>query len=116
MGCQYRPVDVVVKEKGLHTVGLIDTGADETVISTKLADALGCRLKGDFRATSASKVEVKGKYTRVKSIVEKWSGKFVEEYRIGVTDEPFADDEGIDIIIGVDFLQDTNYELRFTNK
>ena len=115
MGCQYRPVDVVVNEC-LHTVGLIDTGADETVISTKLADALGCTLKGDFRAMSASKVEIQGKYTRVKSIVEKWSGKSVEEYRIGVTDEPFADDEGINIIIGVDFLQDTNYELKFTNK
>ena len=116
MGLQYRPIEISVGDVTRFSVGLIDTGADETIISNKLAKELKCRLRGNFTAKSASRGVVQGKYAQLGTINEKWSGKSVTKYRVGVTDDPFADDEGIDIIIGVDFLQDTEYNLKFSNK
>lgn len=118
MGIQYRPIRVVAKNNWKTVVGIIDTGADETVISPELADILGCKQMDEFKAVSISGHEIIGKYTIVDMIKDEWHNKSVKDYLVGVIADPFmeAGDEGIHIIIGVDFLQDTNYEMKFSNE
>jgi hypothetical protein len=115
MGLAYRPVCVVANGNTKRTVGLIDNGADETVISPMLAEALGCKLSGKFIGVSITRHEMIGKYTVVECIRDEWYGNSVTDYRVGVVKEPFIEegDDGIHIILGADFLQDSNHKLDF---
>lgn len=112
MGRVYRPIEIRVNGKSAKVVGIIDSGADETVISRRLAKQLNAKLQGKFEALSITKHKLIGKYAII-GITELRSGKSVKNYPVGVSDKAFDDDEGIEIIIGVDFLQDTNYALIF---
>ncbi len=115
MGRLYRPVTITCNGKQRHVVGMIDTGADETVISERLAKWLDCQFKGDFTAFSASGHELIGRYTVLDGIEEEWYCKRVVDFPVGVTDFPFKDegDDGIEIVLGVDFLQETGYNIEF---
>jgi predicted aspartyl protease len=112
MGRIYRPLGIWANGKCVHTVGIIDTGADETVISRKIAKKLDLELHGSFEAISASRHRIKGRYTFLSKIIEEWSGKSIKNYPVAVTDDPFDDEEGIEVIIGVDLLQDMGYKLK----
>lgn len=53
MGRIYRPLGIWANGKCVHTVGIIDTGADETVISRKIAKKLNLKLHESFEAISS---------------------------------------------------------------
>jgi len=113
MGRIYRPVEVECGDIKATTVAIVDTGADETVISERLARRVNSELYGVFKAICASDTILEGKYADV-VIRELWSG--VETMMpVGVSDKPFStddiDDEGVEAIIGVDFLQETGMPL-----
>ena len=118
MGLQYRPIRIAANGKNITTVGIIDTGADETVISPYLAELLQCKLWGEFSALSATGHEIIGQYTTLSIISDEWHNISIIDYQVGVVKEPFREegDEGVHIILGVDFLQDTEYELKFKNQ
>ncbi len=108
MGRIYRPVEIAFNGKSRVVVALIDTGADETVISKNTAQEIGVDLYGKYRAVCASQFTLEGKYADVK-ITELESGKSVL-LKVGVSDVPFhtddLDEEGLKVILGVDFLQE----------
>lgn len=109
MGRLYRPIEVSTNNKSEIIVGLIDTGADESVVSEKLAKKLGLELYGTYKATCASQYSLIGSYSDLK-IKDLKTGKEAV-IKIGVSDIPFdtddIDEEGLEIILGVDFIQKT---------
>ena len=115
MGRIYRPVEIGYGNRNATTVAIIDTGADETVISERLAGKVNSDLYGVFKAICASDTILEGKYADV-TIRELWSGVEIV-MTVGVSDKPFGtddiDDEGVEAILGVDFLQQTEMPLDF---
>ena len=115
MGRIYRPVEIEYDTRKATTVAIIDTGADETVISERLAGKVNSDLYGVFKAICASDTILEGKYADV-TIRELWSGVEII-MTVGVPDKPFGtddiDDEGVEAILGVDFLQETEMPLNF---
>jgi len=115
MGRIYRPVEIEYGDRKAATVAIIDTGADETVISERLAGKVNSDLYGVFKAICASDTTLEGKYADV-TIRELWSGVEII-MTVGVSDKPFGtddiDDEGVEAILGVDFLQETEMPLDF---
>ncbi len=114
MGRIYKPVEISFNGKSRIVVALIDTGADETVISKDTAQQVGAELYGKYRAVCASQFTLEGKYADVK-ITELESGKSVA-LKVGVSDVPFhtddIDEEGLRVIIGVDFLQEAKLSIE----
>jgi len=114
MGRIYRPIELCNGGKCIDVVGLIDTGADETVISESIAKKLKCELKGELEANTITLEPVTLKTAYI-SIHDRW-GKVKTKLLVGVTDRFFDVDEGIDIILGVDFLQKTESFIDFRNE
>ncbi len=113
MGRLYRPVELSNGRNCVDIVGLIDTGADETVISEMIAKKLGCSFEGELKATTITLEQVVIETTRIK-IHDRWD-KSKKRMLVGVTDRFFDTDEGIDILLGVDFLQKTGSVIDFRN-
>lgn len=113
MGRVYGPVEVSFNGNKEIVVAIVDTGADETVISKKLVDKLNLSLYGLYVAKCASQTILTGKYTDV-NIKELESGKELQ-IEVGVSDIPFdtddIDEEGIEVILGVDFIQETKLRI-----
>ncbi len=111
MGIVYRPIELSNIENHVDVVGIIDTGADETIISMAIAARLGCEFDGESEAATVTSETVMLKTTRVR-VFDRWA-KVKADLLVGVTDRFFEIDEGIDVILGVDFLQRTHYRLSF---
>ena len=111
MGRVYRPIELCNGKTCIDIVGLIDTGADETVISEAIANRLNCKLEGEFEANTITLESVILKTTNIQ-IHDRWA-KAKTKLLVGVTDRFFDVDEGIDIVIGVDFLQKTEGLIDF---
>ena len=115
MGRIYRPVELSAGRKRVNTVAIVDSGADETAISERVARMLGAELYGEFNAASACDTVITGKHADIR-IKEKWSG-IHSRLTVGVTDVPFRsedmDEEGVEVLLGVDFLQATKATITF---
>ena len=113
MGRVYRIVEVSSNGKKESAIAIVDTGADETVISKRLANKLNAKLHGTFLAKCASQTILEGKYANIK-VKELKSGKEAQ-LEAGVSDVPFDTDdiseEGLDVIVGVDFIQEVRLEI-----
>lgn len=111
LGRMYKSFVAISNGKSIPIVALVDTGADETVISERLAKKLNLKLYGEYESVSASRHKIIGKLAKVKFKDE----EIEDEIVVGVSDEPFADngEEGIDVILGVNFLQRNNVKLNF---
>ena len=114
MGRIYKPVKIKGKKCEKIVVGFVDTGADRTILSNKIAKKMKLKLYGKFLAISATNHEILGKYTDIELITEDNGRKAI--IPVGVTDEPFDDDEGIEVILGIDFLQESETVLRFEKR
>ena len=115
MGRTYRPVEISVGNGKAVSVALVDTGADESVISADIARKIHAALMGKYQARCASDFIIEGRYSnvRIKDLKEGFETNLV----VGVSNTPFQTDdvneEGVEIILGVDFLQETNMGLKF---
>ncbi len=87
MGRIYRAVEVSSNDRKEIAVAIIDTGADETVMSQKLADKINAEMYGTFYAVCASQVMLEGRYADV-LITEIRSNKQTT-ISVGVSDIPF---------------------------
>lgn len=114
MGRIYKPVEVSFNSKKKVTVGLIDTGADETVVSERLAKKLKAELYGNYKAFCASQFVLTGKYADL-HIKELDNGKSTT-LKAGVSDIPFntddINDDGLNVILGVDFIQKVGLKIE----
>lgn len=114
MGRIYRPVSIASNGAFEIAIAIVDTGADETIISQRLADKLKANLYGTFKAVCASQTELKGKYADV--FMKELHSNKEATISVGVSDVPFATDdineEGLDIILGVDFIQKVKLKIE----
>ncbi len=114
MGRIYRAIVLSANGKSEMTVAFVDTGADETIISERIAKKLKLKMYGDYKAISASRHEIVGKLASVTISDSSISDRLV----VGVTNEPFGtdyvDEEGVEVILGIDFLQRNNLKLDFS--
>ena len=115
MGRMYRPVELFSNGRSTIAVSIIDTGSDETVVRERITNKLKAKLYGKFTAICASQTEVVGKYADIK-VKDSWSG-LEALMEVGVSSIPFdtddIDDEGLDVILGVDFIQETGLKIEF---
>jgi len=115
MGRIYRPIEILYKKKKSATVAIVDTGSDETVISERIAKRVGAELYGTFKAICASDTLLEGRYADVK--IKDIRTNKVMDVVVGVTDTPFRsddiDDEGVDIILGIEFFQKARINIEF---
>ena len=115
MGRMYRAVVISANGRSEMTVAFVDTGADETIISSRIANRLKLKLYGEYKALSASRHKIVGTLASVRISNSVISDKMV----VGVTDEPFGtdyvDEEGVEVILGIDFLQRNNIKLDFSS-
>lgn len=113
MGRMYRPVKISYGDSSMMAVAILDTGSDETVISEKAAREVGARLYGSFSAICASRKIIEGRYADIR-IKDSRSG-LEALMEVGVSNLPFdtddIDDEGLDVILGVDFIQETGLKI-----
>ena len=102
----YKPIVVLGEISEKMTVAFVDSGADETIIGQKLADQIGVEAYGVYHSYSASGDLMEGRFGKV-TIKDH---DFHLTMEVGITDIPFnsdySDEEGVDVILGVDFLQD----------
>ncbi len=114
MGRVYRPVEIAANGKKEIAIALLDTGADETVISERLAKELGSELYGSYKARCASQTILTGKYADI--VIKELRSLKSAKLEVGVSDIPFdtddIDDEGIDVILGIDFIQETDLVIK----
>jgi len=114
MGRIYRSVEIGSGENKAITVSIIDTGADETVISGRIAKMIRVQLYGTFRAICATDTVLEGQYADV--TIKDLSSERIADMIVGVSDIPFntddIDDEGVDIILGIDYIQKTGLEIK----
>ena len=114
MGRIYRPIIVSSNGREKLTVAFIDSGADETVISKRIANELKLELYGVYRSYSATDHIIEGNFAEV--MLKDDSVAITME--VGVSDIPFksdySDEEGVEVILGVDFLQEAGIKLDFS--
>ncbi|MFQ6062122.1 MAG: retroviral-like aspartic protease family protein [Methanosarcinales archaeon] len=60
MGRIYRPVELFNENESIPAVAILDTGADETVISERIAEKLNLEKEGRFEAICASRNIITG--------------------------------------------------------
>ncbi len=122
MGRKYIALRIKSKRNSAFVVGFIDTGADETVISPRAAKRIKAEKIGIFRALSASKnletgkpLEIVGDLTEIE-IEDCMNGKS-SMLRCGISEEPFDyEEEDVDVIVGLDFLQGNGMVLDFRKR
>ena len=104
----YRGVEVKANGRSTIAVAFVDSGCDETIISERLANKLKLKL---FESLSASQTKIIGKLCKVTIKDE----RIQDLLTVGVTNKPFEDAEehGVDIILGHDFLQRNKVKLVF---
>jgi len=118
MGTQYRPLHIYYNNTFKDAVGIIDSGADTTIISKQLAKNLHIDLTSLKKTIETYTVTGERKILKavIVKVEERWYDK-AATIEVGVSDDffdPSQDGHGIHVILGVDFLQETNYELKFS--
>ena len=102
---------ILGKKKIQQLIMVVDTGACITLIDPKVADALLYSEKeslGKFKVTSPIGVE-KGYRIKVKRF--EVGRKFQDNFEVGVI--PIHDAYGIDGLIGLNFLEKYNLQIKF---
>jgi len=116
MGKMYKALQVRNGRRVREVVAFVDSGCDKTIISDKIGKLLGVARFGteEIEVANAEAIVVELGHVTVMSI----NDKIEAEMEVGISDIPFkADpDENIDMIIGVDFLQEHNIKLIFEKK
>lgn len=114
MGRLYRAIEVASGDQHAYTVGFVDTGADKSVMSRRLADSMNIEQKGYIEMVSASGHLIVGRQAEV--YLRTLTDDMTAELEIGVTDELFddeIDENGVEVIIGLDFLEEVNMKIGF---
>lgn len=97
-------------------VAFIDSGSDNTIISKRAATKLKIttREKEELEVANKDVIQTDVGYVKVTSKEDGIDDKI----RVNITDVPFEidSDENIDMIVGLDFMQEHNVRLKFKKK
>jgi hypothetical protein len=112
MGRIYKTVRVRYCRKAEYVVAFVDSGADTCVISQRLARRLKMRMPNTSKVIVADGRQIP---TRTDIItIESPNEKVKVKLTVDITDLPFDEDIDIlDMILGIDFLQETESMLEF---
>ena len=113
MGRMYRSLILKNNKTDANVVAFVDTGSDKCIISDRIAKYLKLKRLGEEKLEVANQcvLDTEISYVRVLSAID----KIDDVIDVNITDAPFKDDpeENINMIIGVDFLQQNNIKLVF---
>ncbi len=116
MGRIYKAL--TLRSNGKHTeiVGFVDTGSDTCIISRRIAKFLGIEPTGEEQILVANGETIDTILGEV--IVESQIDGINSKIPVNITDAPFESDpdENVDMIIGLDFLQENNVTLKLHAK
>jgi len=112
MGRIYKSVIIKNGNKKEYVVGFVDSGADTTVISGRLARRLNIKKTNPSDLMVADGRVIPTRKARV--LVEAPGEKVKIRLAVDITDLPFDEDIDIlDAILGIDFLQESESQLTF---
>jgi len=115
MGRIFKPVSVQTNGNEMQVVAFVDSGADDSIVSERIAQELGAELYGKYLAYSASNDPITGRLATLTITLDGITLK----HEVGVTNTPFhseySDEEGVNMIIGLDILQEIEARLQFTH-
>jgi len=112
MGRIYRPIVLHYGKRNIHVVAFVDSGADTSLISRRVADKLKIKATASSSVRLADGREIPTKKALV--VVESARDDIKHELAVDISDAPFDEDiDEIDMIIGLDFLQKNGVKLIF---
>jgi len=112
MGRIYVPVIVRNGRKVEHIVAFVDSGADISLMSERLARRLNIKMGSPNRVKVADGREIPTRTGRI--LVEAPNEKVSIRLTVDITNLPFDEDIDIlDMILGIDYLQETEARLKF---
>ena len=112
MGRIYKPVLVRNNGRKEHIVAFVDSGADTSLISERLARRLNVKMGAPSSLMVADGRVIATRTGRIK--VEVPDEKVRIRLTVDITDIPFDEDIDIlDMILGIDFLQESESRLVF---
>ena len=112
MGRIYRPIQLRNDGRSVDVVAFVDTGADKSVISEHVAKMLKLKFNRRDKLVVANR-DVITAYVDMVRVVSPRDNIDTTMY-VDITDVPFdIDIDDVDMIIGVDFLQEHNVKLMF---
>lgn len=113
MGRMYRALTLSNNGRSVEVVAFVDTGSDGTIISETVATYLQMEFKGQEYIVMPDGGRISSYIGEVN--VHSTKDEIDDTIIVDITEVPFLidPDENIDMIIGVDFLQDHNIKLSF---
>jgi predicted aspartyl protease len=114
MGRKYARVALHSGNNNLENVlAFIDTGADLTIISTKVAKKLKIKISNTERRWTASDGDEKQSPITELELGSDGDEASVHLDEVLIEDSPIDKDSGEEVILGLDYLQKTKKVLRF---
>ncbi|MCG2826742.1 MAG: retroviral-like aspartic protease family protein [Thermoplasmatales archaeon] len=115
MGRIYRPIQLRNNGRKVDVVAFVDTGADKSVISERVAKKLKLKFKRRDKLVVANREVITAYVDKVRVVSTKDNINIM--MYVDITDVPFdIDIDDIDMIIGIDFLQKHNVKLSFKKR
>lgn len=112
MGRLYRSVRLSNDGRSRSIVAFIDSGSDTTIISRRIATYLGIRMTEGGKIIMPDGRKISSEVGEV--IVEVERDGIKKRWVVDITDIPFNEDiDDVDMIIGVDLLQECNIKIHF---
>ena len=116
MGRIYKGLTLRNNGKHVEVVGFVDTGSDTCILSRRIADFLEIESTGDESIQVANGATIETELGEV--LVESQLDGIDSKIPVNITDTPFEvePEENVDMIIGIDFLQENNVSLNMRSK
>ena len=116
MGRIYKGLTLRNNGRHIEVVGFVDTGSDTCILSERVADFLEIEATGEEIIIVANGARINTLLGEV--VVESQMDSIHTKIPVNISDLPFETDpdENVDMIIGLDFLQENNITLRLKEK
>jgi len=112
MGRIYKSVILKNAPRSLHAVAFVDSGSDTTIISQRISRQLGIKLRA-----KSSILLPDGRMLPTRTgilTIEVPRDGLSQETAVEISDVPFEEDiDDLDVILGLDFLQENGIRLSF---
>jgi hypothetical protein len=112
MGRIYKSVILRNAPISLHAVAFVDSGSDTTILSQRISRQLGIKLRA-----KSSVMLPDGRMLPTKTgivTIEVPRDGLSQEIAVDISDVPFEEDvDDLDVILGLDFLQENGIRLSF---
>ena len=112
MGRIYRSIILRNATRTMHAVAFVDSGSDTSLISERISRRLGIKAlaKSSVRLADGRMLPTRTAIVTIESP----NDKLRKEVLVDISNIPFEDDiDDLDVILGLDFLQENGIRLSF---